>query len=296
MNRNDVIFSAFVDELTKQAEVPEFLRNMAMGAALSLPLGAQTSKPATPQPAPPPLKPIPSLDVQNRIPSWTEMMAAKTPPNLPENWHRIKSKITNYCTCPTCCGKFSEGGEDRPTAYGGRALQLGAAVDPDMIPKNSWLYIPGQGWVMADDTGGAMRQSGKKGQFHIDVRQPIGTMTEEERHQAALNKGRLDNYPVIVAPPPDRDQLKSRKFKPPELPFEAPPDNKHLLDILRKYNETTGPIKFQPPKKKMPESAPAPAPTKNTPGSVKAAPVKPVPKKKTEPPLPFLPDPPRRPR
>ena len=66
-------------------------------------------------------------------------------------------KLTYYCPCPRCCGKWSGG----PTATGtwpeeGRTI----AVDPNVIPLGSKVRINGHSYV-AEDTG----VSGK----HIDI-------------------------------------------------------------------------------------------------------------------------------
>ena len=61
--------------------------------------------------------------------------------------------LTDYCNCRTCCGKWSGG----PTASGvmpesGRTI----AVDPDVIPLGSRVYIDGYGEYVAEDTGSAI--------------------------------------------------------------------------------------------------------------------------------------------
>ncbi len=76
-------------------------------------------------------------------------------------------KVTAYCPCTKCCGPVAVG----LTATGRDAWEtLGVAVDFKSIPKNCTLEIPGVGQLVADDTGGAMRQDAKKGIYHIDVR------------------------------------------------------------------------------------------------------------------------------
>lgn len=82
---------------------------------------------------------------------------------------------TAYCACKLCCGKT----EDNP-AYGitasGTTVKEGRtiAVDPDIIPLGSTVWINGVEYI-AEDTGGAIK--GKK----VDI-----YFTD---HQAALEYG-----------------------------------------------------------------------------------------------------------
>jgi len=79
----------------------------------------------------------------------------------------VKMKITAYCPCRKCCGEFADGF----TSIGRDAWKtLGVAADPKLLPYGTKLDIPGVGIRTIDDTGGAMRQSAKKGIWHIDVR------------------------------------------------------------------------------------------------------------------------------
>lgn len=64
-----------------------------------------------------------------------------------------KFKITAYCNCTKCCGKWAGG----PTASGvmpkaGRTI----AVDPKVIPLGTKVLIGGKTYV-AEDTGGAIK-------------------------------------------------------------------------------------------------------------------------------------------
>lgn len=80
-------------------------------------------------------------------------------------------KLTAYCTCAKCCGQWADGA----TATGTRATPgRTIAVDPDVIPLGSKVYINGFEYT-AEDTGGAIK--GKR----IDVLFPT--------HQEALNFG-----------------------------------------------------------------------------------------------------------
>ena len=68
-------------------------------------------------------------------------------------------KITAYCPCSKCCGKYSDGiTATGTTATPGRTI----AVDPDVIPYGTEVIIDGNTFI-AEDCGGAVK--GK----HIDV-------------------------------------------------------------------------------------------------------------------------------
>lgn len=56
-----------------------------------------------------------------------------------------------------------EGGRYTSTQRDGRAVH-GVAVDPDLIPLGSRLWIPGYGHAVADDIGGAIKG------HHVDIR------------------------------------------------------------------------------------------------------------------------------
>lgn len=73
-------------------------------------------------------------------------------------------KLTSYCACSYCCGKYAEnrpvdenGNEIILTASGNRAVDgLTIAVDPKVIPLGSTVIINGHEYV-AMDTGGAVK-------------------------------------------------------------------------------------------------------------------------------------------
>lgn len=61
-------------------------------------------------------------------------------------------KLTAYCACPQCCGEWSDGVTyTGTTATAGRTI----AVDPDVIPLGSTVYINGTPYI-AEDIGGAI--------------------------------------------------------------------------------------------------------------------------------------------
>jgi len=82
----------------------------------------------------------------------------------------VTAKVTGYCPCAKCCGKWAAGGANRLTA-GGRAITApnGAAV-PKSIAYGAKIRLPDGTTLIADDTGGAMRQSWERGVLHIDRR------------------------------------------------------------------------------------------------------------------------------
>ena len=69
-------------------------------------------------------------------------------------------KITHYCACSRCCGKWANGYTASGTkAKAGRTI----GVDPKIIPYGSKVKI-GRKTYIAEDTGGAI-----KGKKQIDV-------------------------------------------------------------------------------------------------------------------------------
>ena len=62
-------------------------------------------------------------------------------------------KITHYCICSKCSGKWGSA-----TAWGGKVTPgYTIAVDPKVIPKLSTVYIDGYGVRFAEDCGGAIK-------------------------------------------------------------------------------------------------------------------------------------------
>lgn len=102
----------------------------------------------------------------------TELEVVSEPEIKQDEWYCIGNfKITHYCNCVKCCGKWSGG----PTKSGvmpvsGRTI----AVDSDVIPMGSEIMINGHIYI-AEDTG-----SGIQGNS-IDI--------YCDDHQEALNKG-----------------------------------------------------------------------------------------------------------
>lgn len=89
------------------------------------------------------------------------------PPHIEEapSPEEIPMKVTAYCPCALC----SLGGG--VTALGDRARTPdGVAADFTLLPPRTVLFIPGVGEREVDDTGSDMREAGRLGQYHIDVR------------------------------------------------------------------------------------------------------------------------------
>ena len=69
--------------------------------------------------------------------------------------------IVAYCSCEKCCGDWAlnrpmddNGEEIVYTASGARAeAGVTVAVDPEIIPLGTEVYIDGMGWYVAQDTG-----------------------------------------------------------------------------------------------------------------------------------------------
>ncbi len=78
-------------------------------------------------------------------------------------------KITHYCPCAICTGGY--GGN---TAWAGKLIPgQTIAVNPNTIPKLSWVYIDGYGFRRAEDTGGGINA------YQIDVAVPVHSLALE---------------------------------------------------------------------------------------------------------------------
>lgn len=68
-------------------------------------------------------------------------------------------KVTAYCPCEICCGEYADGLTFTETiATEGRTI----AVDPDVIPLGSKIWISGIEYI-AEDIGGAVDEN------HVDI-------------------------------------------------------------------------------------------------------------------------------
>jgi 3D (Asp-Asp-Asp) domain-containing protein len=112
----------------------------------------------------------------DNVPKNEAILEKPEPAKGEPKYRTVKAKVTAYCPCTGCCGpnaKGITGSGDPVDPYDGVA----AAVDRngrEGLPYRTMVEIclPG-GTVLrkeVDDTGGAMRQSWKKGVYHFDVR------------------------------------------------------------------------------------------------------------------------------
>lgn len=68
-------------------------------------------------------------------------------------------KLTFYCPCSSCSGGWGNQTATGTIAKQGRTI----AVDPDVIPYGSTVYIEGWGYYIAEDCGGGVNGN------HIDI-------------------------------------------------------------------------------------------------------------------------------
>lgn len=91
-------------------------------------------------------------------------------------------KLTAYCSCEICCEEWAL---NRPKDEYGNSIVYTATgtiakqgrtigVDPKLVPYGTEVYIEGQGWFVAEDTGAI---NGR----HIDIYM--------DSHEAALSSG-----------------------------------------------------------------------------------------------------------
>ncbi|MCL6636356.1 MAG: LysM peptidoglycan-binding domain-containing protein [Alicyclobacillus sp.] len=106
---------------------------------------------------------------------------------LPPGTHVLYCTLTAYTAGFESTGKRPGDPDYGITATGKRAAEgVTVAVDPRVIPYGTWLYIPGLGYRIAQDTGGAITGN------HIDVYfNDVGT---------ARDFGVKRNVPVYVLP------------------------------------------------------------------------------------------------
>ncbi len=108
-----------------------------------------------------------------------ELPKPVTPPPPGMVW--VKVLTTGYCPCRICCEKAVQ---DWKTAINRdiRTYPYGIASAHQLVPPRLWLTIPGYGYAMVDDTGGAMLKDASRGIVHLDLR--------FEDHQIARHWGR----------------------------------------------------------------------------------------------------------
>lgn len=94
------------------------------------------------------------------------------------NWQEYV--VTAYCSCENCCGKTDCITSTGTTAQQGRTI----AVDPNVIPYGSKVYIDGYGMYIAEDCGGAIKEN------RIDI--------YFENHEDALDFGKKELKVIIL--------------------------------------------------------------------------------------------------
>ena len=99
------------------------------------------------------------IEVTQEAPVYVEEVAENAPVEENNGTYLGRFKITHYCPCNTC-----NGGWGNATAYAG-AITPGQtiAVDPNVIPPLSWVYIEDYGLRRAEDCGGGIKN------YHIDM-------------------------------------------------------------------------------------------------------------------------------
>lgn len=123
-------------------------------------------------------------------------------PTLPV---QMEVEVTAYCPCKICCGPKACG----ITADGSKASGKIIAA-PKTYPYGTKIFVPGWGWGVVHDRGGAIRSAGsnrfsdgKKGKLTVD-RLDILLPT----HKLAREWGRKRIVvTMIVTPPPSARKL-----------------------------------------------------------------------------------------
>lgn len=88
-----------------------------------------------------------------------------------------RMKVTAYCPCEECCGKWAKYG--KTTLGDDSHLCDGVAADFRLLPKWTRIEIPGVGVREVDDGGGSMSEDADHGIYHIDLRFPTHQQAEE---------------------------------------------------------------------------------------------------------------------
>ena len=104
-----------------------------------------------------------------------------------------KFKITAYCSCAKCCGRWAanrpvdaNGNEIVYTASGAVAEQgRTIAVDPKVIPYGTMVFFNGQAWV-AEDTGSDIK--GKRIDVYFDNHEDAKAW-EVQYHEVSIERG-----------------------------------------------------------------------------------------------------------
>ncbi|GGE49938.1 hypothetical protein GCM10011391_30850 [Pullulanibacillus camelliae] len=103
------------------------------------------------------LKQIPNISHHKSAGNYVKQLTDREHPK--KRAHKVRVKATAYTAHCTGCSGITKSGLDLTQHPSAKVI----AVDPDVIPLGSTLYIPGYGKAKAADTGGAINGN------HIDV-------------------------------------------------------------------------------------------------------------------------------
>lgn len=133
-------------ELKKMAPAGMILATCAVTLALTV--SALQADP----PMEPPAEP---LEISGPVleEDYTEELKVLAIETDPEIKNLGEFRLTAYCTCEKCCGQWADG-----LTYSGTVATPGrtVAVDPDVIPLGSTVYINGAEYI-AEDIGGMVK-------------------------------------------------------------------------------------------------------------------------------------------
>lgn len=115
------------------------------------------------------IKPGLELVIPDKAPPKPKPRKRSHVPHGYETWKTVTAKLTGYCPCSKCCGRYADGRTAPPCNDNAWVLD-GVATDHRAIPARCKVRIPGVGVKEVDDTGGSMRRSWRRGVYHIDVR------------------------------------------------------------------------------------------------------------------------------
>lgn len=161
--------SLYVDDTPKKAKPSKGLAAaviallMALSFFLGYGIGHTDNAPQAPDLTPAVQSSVSSVDFGLQVDADTP----DTDDTLPDTQdiHLGTFKLTAYCPCEKCCGQWADG-----ITYTGTKATAGrtVAVDPDVIPLGSIVFINGQTYI-AEDVGGAI--DGNRIDIYFDTHQ-----------------------------------------------------------------------------------------------------------------------------
>lgn len=129
------------------------------------------------------------IEIERRLDALENKQAEKIVFDVPvyvagfdEVLKKFDVEVTYYCDCEKCTGSYD-------LTYTGTVPTVGrtVAVDPEVIPLGTEVYIENVGWRVAEDIGGAV-----KGR-HVDV--------FVASHEEALQLGRHKSFILVKEEP-----------------------------------------------------------------------------------------------